>query len=131
MNIGTEVPYQAFPSIGYAISISQSGRMSLPVSPSSYIYSQFKHVSGVPAPEGVGGVNINKLAIIDTLVEQISRMRKQPDPFLASEDQDSENRANAMITQYQNQIRSIQTASASNPYAPAAPFVGAVFSISI
>ena len=130
MNIGT-VPYQAFPSIGYAISISESGRLSLPVSSSAYIYSQFKNVSGVPAPDGVGGVNINKLAIIDTLIEQISRMKKQPDPFIASEEQDSENRVNAMISQYQDQIRNIQTASAGNPYAPAAPFVGAVFSISI
>ena len=131
MNIGS-VPYHAFPSIGHAISISQNGgRMSLPVSPSSYIYSQFKHVSGVPAPDGVRGVNISKLAIIDSLVDQISRMKREPEPLSGMEDQDWENRLSMIIDQYQNQLRKIQTASAGNPYAPSAPFLGTLFNISV
>ena len=131
MNIGS-VPYHAFPSIGHAISISQTGdRMSLPVSPSSLIYAQFKHVSGVPATDGVQGVNISKLAIIDTLVEQISRMKNQPKSIFEGQDQENEERINARIEHMQNQIRNIPTASAANPYAPAAPLLGAVFSISI
>ena len=130
MNIGS-VAYQPFPSIGYAISASHSGKMSLPVSPSSYIYSHFKHVSGVPAPDGVSGVNINKLAIIDTLIEQLSRMKKQPETAFQGTDQDNEKRINTLINDYQNRIRNIQTASANNPYAPTAPLVGAVFSISV
>jgi len=129
MNIGT-VPYHAFPSMGYAISISQSGRMSLPVSPSSLIYAHFEHVSGVPAPDGVRGVNINKLKIIDTLVGQLSKMKQEPDPFLG-EQEDWESRMYAMIDQYQGQVRNAQAASASNPYAQAAPLLGAVFSISV
>ena len=131
MNIGS-VPYHAFPSIGHAISISQTGdRMSLPVSPSSLIYAQFKHVSGVPATDGVQGVNISKLAIIDTLVEQISRMKNQPKSIFEGQDQENEERINARIEQMQNQIRNIPTASANNPYAPTAPLLGAVFSISV
>ena len=130
MNIGT-VPYHAFPSIGYAISISQGGKMSLPVSPSSYIYSHFKNVSGVPAPDGVSGVNINKLKIIDTLIEQLSRMKKQSGPFPDMEEQDGEGDINARIEQYQNQIRMIQEANANSPYAPQAPLTGVVFNISV
>ena len=130
MNIGS-VPYQPFPSIGYAITASHGGKMSLPVSPSSYIYSHFKHVSGVPAPDGVSGVNINRLAIIDTLIEQLSRMKKQPETAFRRTDQDNETRINSLINDYQNRIRNIQTASANNPYAPAAPLIGAVFSISV
>ena len=129
MNIGS-VPYHAFPSIGYAISISQSGRVSLPVSPSSLIYAHFEHVSGVPAPDGVRGKNINKLKIIDTLVGQLSRMKQEPDPFLGDQE-DWESRVNAMIDQYQNQVRNVQVASASNPYAQAAPLMGAVFNITV
>jgi hypothetical protein len=130
MNIES-IPYQTFPSIGYAISVSQGGRMSVPVSPSSYIYSQFKHISGVPAPEGVSGVNINKLKIIDTLIEQISRMKKQPEPLFETKDQDSEMQLNALIEQYHNQILAIQASNASNPYAQIAPFTGAIFSITV
>jgi hypothetical protein len=130
MNIGS-VPYQTFPSMGYAISVSQSGRTSLPVSPSAYIYSQFKHVSGTPAPEGTPGVNINKLRIIDTLIEQLTKMKKMPEIMDELYMQNGDNRINAMIDQYQNQIRSIQTANANNPYAPLAPLTGSVFSLSV
>ena len=137
MNIN-EIPYPAFPSMGYAISIAQSnGRVSVPVSPAAYIYSQFKHVSGVPAPEGVRGVNIDKLKILDTLIGQLSRMKQQPETFDSLEsmaigpDQGNEQRINTLIVQYQNQVRTTQAANANNPYAASAPMVGAIFSISV
>ena len=136
MSIGT-VAYQAFPSIGYVMSISQNGsisqggRMSMPVSPSSYIYSQFRHVSGVPAPEGVQGVTISKLAIIDSLIEQISRMDRQPHLLFGNEDLSDESRVNALIEQYHSQVRNMQTANAGNPYATSTPLLGAVFNISV
>lgn len=128
MNI-VSVPYHTFPSIGYAINASQSGRMSLPVSSSSYIYSHFKHVSGVPAPEGVRGVNINKLKILDTLIEQLSRMKKEPYTALYGDEQTEEDRINAMIERYQGQIRLVQATNAAFPYRPAAPDAGMVFSL--
>jgi len=134
MNIG-DIPYPAFPSMGYAITIAQSnGRASVPVSPSAYIYSHFEHVSGVPAPEGVKGVNIDKLKILDTLIGQLSRMKQEPDPselFGAGTDQGNEKRINTLIEQYQNQVRTTQAANANNPYAAPAPLVGAIFSISV
>lgn len=130
MNIGT-VPYHTFPSIGYAINASQGGRMSLPVSPSSYIYSHFKHVSGVPAPEGVRGVNINRLKILDTLIEQLTKLKKRPEPYISGQGADEEKRIDALIDQYQGQIRAAQAASALVPYGPAAPSSGAVFSLSV
>lgn len=130
MNIGV-VPSNAFPSIGYAITASQGGKMSLPVSPASYIYSHFKHVSGTPAPEGVRGVNISRLKILDTLIEQLNRLKKQPHLSFEGEGQDSEERINALIEQYQSQLRVAQAASAAVPYGPAAPVTGAVFSLSV
>jgi hypothetical protein len=133
MNI-SDIPYPAFPSMGYAISISQSGKASVPVSPSAYIYSNFEHINGVPAPEGVRGVNIDKLKILDTLLEQLSRIKKQsetPETALAGIDEDDEQRINVLIEEYQNQIRSTQAANANNPYAAPAPLIGALFSISV
>jgi len=131
MNVGI-VPYQAFPSFGLAITASQSGRMAMPVSPSSYIYSQFKHVSGVPAPEGVKGVNINKLKIIDALIEQISKMKNMPEfSAIDSEENISDKRINALIEQYNNQVKNIRAAGMNNPYAQVSSLIGAVFSISI
>jgi hypothetical protein len=125
------VSYNAIPSIGYAISASQNqtGRMSLPVSPTSYIYSQFKHVSGVPAPEGVQGVNISRLKIIDTLIEQLTQMKKQPEPLLAVKDQDADRAIDALIEQYQNQVRTVQENRANSPYALAPPPTGSLFNL--
>lgn len=128
MNIRA-IPQHNFPSIGYAISASRGGKTSLPVSRSTYIYSHFKHVSGVPAPEGVRGVAINKLKILDTLIEQLSRMKKQPDPFAGDSAVDEEKRINALIEQYQGQIRVAQATTFAMPYAPAAPVSGAIFSL--
>jgi len=144
MNIESVTSYHAFPTIEYAInasqsSISQGVKASLPVAPSAAIYAHFKHVSGVPAPEGVQGVNINKLKIIDTLIEQISKMKKQPDtsalypadvqPLTDMSGQSDEKRINALIDKFQNQVR--QAVHTDSPYAPTAPLTGAIFNISV
>ena len=129
MNIGAVSSYHAFPTIEYAINASQTGKASLPVSPSAAIYAHFKHVSGVPASEGVSGVNITKLKIIDTLIDQLTKLKKQPDPLTEGIEQDDK-RLNALIDKYQTQIR--QTVTGGSPYAPAAsPLVGAIFNISV
>ncbi|MDR2742531.1 MAG: hypothetical protein LBB98_10310 [Treponema sp.] len=110
------MPTSALPSMGYAISASRSGRMSLPVAPANYIYSHFKHISGVPAPEGVRGVTINKLKILDVLIEQLSQIKKQPEMNL--EFSPSNDRIDALIEQYRSQIRQAQVASTIMPYKP-------------
>ena len=125
MNIGS-VPNNAFPSIGYAISAASAGRMSLPVAPGQVIYSHFKHVSGIPAPEGTQGVNISKLKILDTLIEQLSRMKKQASSDLGAMEESDEKRINALIEQYQQQIKAAQAVSI---YTPATPAAGLLFNI--
>jgi hypothetical protein len=120
----------AIPSIGYAISASQSGKMSLPVSPRAYIYSHFRHVSGVPAPEGARGVSISKLKVLDVLIEQLVQIKKQPRPNLA--EAPSDRQIDALIDRYETQIRQAQAASAALPYrpAPAAP-AGVLFNLGV
>lgn len=121
----------AIPSIGYAIRASDAGKMSLPVSPASYIYSHFKHVSGVPAPEGIRGVAITKLKILDVLIEQLGQIKKAPADIDFGGLVPSDERVDALISQYESQIRSARAANAVIPYtpAPAAP-TGALFSLS-
>ncbi|GHV82048.1 hypothetical protein AGMMS49991_06060 [Spirochaetia bacterium] len=119
----------ALPSIGYAISASHSGRMSLPVSPSAVIYSQFKHVSGVPAPEGTQGVAINKLKVLDVLIEQLSRIKRQPQPEMASRESLSDDQINALIDQYETQIRQAQVVGAAMPYKATPAPMGMMFNL--
>ena len=120
------IPYQTFPCIGYATNAINNGRKSLPVAPGLVIYSQLKHISGTAAPEGTQGVNITKLRILDTLIEQLSKMKNKPAPDFGNLEGTDEQRINALIEQHQNQIRAAQSVSV---YAPAAPAVGALFNI--
>jgi hypothetical protein len=103
--------------------------MSLPVAPSSLIYSHFEHVSGVPAPDGSRGVTINKLKILNVLIEQLGQIKKQPQNTGPAGPL-SDDRIDVLIEQYESQIRSAQAANAAMPYKPrpAAP-LGAVFSL--
>jgi len=127
MNVGA-IPHQAFPTMGYAITASSAGKASLPVAPGLVIYSHFKHVSGTPAPEGTQGVNISKLRILDTLIEQLSRMKKQAQTDFGNAEGTDEERINALIEQYQKQIKAAQAVSV---YTPAAPATGALFNIAV
>ena len=127
------IPHQVYPSFGYAITAASNGGTSLPVAPGMLIYSHFKHVSGTPAPEGTQGVNISKLRILDTMIEQLSKMKSRD--LIKSEaqsdfpiDGNNEERINALIEHYQSQIKTAQNVSI---YIPAAPATGALFSIAV
>jgi len=127
MNIGN-IPYHAFPSIGHAINAAGEGRMSVPVAPGQVIYSHFKHVSGTPAPEGTTGVNISKLNIINTLIDQLEKMKNRPSVEVSQIDENDEKRINALIEHYQKQIK---TAQSTGIYTPIAPETGALFNLTV
>jgi hypothetical protein len=125
MNIGN-IPYHAFPSIGYAISAAVDGRMSVPVVPSQMIYAHFKHVSGTPAPEGTTGANVSKLKILNTIIDQLQRIRKSSTIDFGALNENDENSISMMIEQYQQQLKLVQT---SGIYTPAPPATGLLFNI--
>ena len=118
----------AYSSYGYTLNAFSSGKMSLPVAPSSYIYSQFKHVSGTPAPEGTHGVAITKLKILDVLIDQMREMKKQPS---FNTQNLSDDHIDALIAQYEGQIKAARAANVVMPYTPApqAP-AGVLFNMS-
>ena len=119
--IHAALPNYPVPSVGYAITAAAHGRMSLPVAPSAYIYSHFKHVSGVPAPEGVRGVSISKLKILDALIEQLNRIKEQKVPAFSPRGKMSEEQIDALINQYETQVRQASTAQTAAPYKSASP----------
>ncbi|MDR2899954.1 MAG: hypothetical protein LBV20_00340 [Treponema sp.] len=109
--------YSLSPNLGYAMSISSSGRASFPVSPSNYIYSHFKHVSGIPAPDGMQGVSISKLKVLDVMIERLSKMKQQPDMMNTADGKEmSEKQIDALIETYKNEMKQAQIASEAMPY---------------
>ncbi|MCL2881001.1 MAG: hypothetical protein FWF29_12230 [Treponema sp.] len=130
MNVG-KIPFFDFPSIGSALTASQGQRISLPVSPASYIYSQFRHVSGVPAADGVQGVSIAKLSILDAVLNEISRINETPSPSLTVQGNTADKHLGNLIEHFQAQVSQAHSTQASNPYHASAPLVGMAVSVQV
>jgi hypothetical protein len=101
----------AFSSIGYNIRIYGNKKLSFPVSHSNYIYSQFEHVAGTPAPEGIHGVTITKLKTLDVLIDKLVEIKKEGTSHINLGGSLSDDRIDALIRQYEYQIRQAKAAT--------------------
>jgi len=105
---------RGIPNISIAYTLPQDGRLSVPVNPSSMIYSQLRYVTGTPAPEGTQGVNISKLNILNALIGQLNQVERGgiDMPLPGAQDIDT------LIEGYRIQIEQSIAASAAMPYIP-------------
>ena len=112
---------------------NQGGRMSLPVDSSALIYSHFRHVSGIPAPEGTQGVSISKLNLLDVLIGRLDQIKNSSALLTtAAGERLDAGHIDALIETYRSQIRQAQAASAAMPYIPSPNAQsGALFSLNI
>ncbi|MDA3956394.1 hypothetical protein [Oceanispirochaeta sp.] len=93
-----------------------SGRISLPVSRAQSPYAQFKYVQGVPTKSPGGSVSINRLRVLNTLINSI--VTRSENPGLHPEiSKMSDESVKALIGQYSSQLHS--ALKASTPYAAA------------
>lgn len=114
-------------AFSYSSSISSSGssgKLYVPVSRLSLIYSNFDHVSGVAAKTGQNGVSISKIRILNSLIERLSAIQNEPKKSVQNI---SENQAEVLIKNYQKQI----SQAVQNPYIinGAKPMPGDLFQI--
>ncbi len=117
-------------SYSLASVVSAGGRTSVPVKASQFMYSQFKYVAGFPAKNGQQGVSVDKLKILNTLIDQLVSMKqKDIHPRIGARGELSDKQLDALITQYQEQV-STATAIASNlDYKPVLPMGGTVINL--
>jgi hypothetical protein len=54
------------------------GKISLPVAREYSLYARFKHVQGVPSETGKGTVPFNRLVVLNSLIEGLSKKQEQP-----------------------------------------------------
>ena len=82
--------------------ISAGGRAYLPVDSKQVVYSQFQYVAGVPRTEDQSGVSIGKLKILNTLIDQLVRMREseQHDKLLANQTDKGDEQTLDMMIDY-------------------------------
>jgi hypothetical protein len=114
------------------------GALYVPVSPSAVVYAQFDHIHGIAASSGQNGVSVNRISILNALIEQLVSMKTQgsdnknilPDSSEALEL--SEAQQDMLIQSYQKQISdSIAQAQEQGLYGFAGlmPQSGTVFNI--
>ena len=111
---------------------SASGILNVPVKPSAVIYSQLDYVHGVSAGRGENGVPINRIRILNTLINQLVSMKKE-----SSVQKDfgglSEEQKDSLIKSYQQQIQNevarVQSQPASYALAGLMPETGSVISV--
>lgn len=117
-------------SYGMIPLISSGGRTHIPVKPSQYVYSQFQYVAGYPAKNGQEGVSIDKLKILNTLIDQLVSMKqKNIPPKLAAQGDITDKQIDALINQYQEQIKVTTAASINLPYKPPMPQTGTIVNL--
>ncbi|MCL2478684.1 MAG: hypothetical protein FWF22_04230 [Treponema sp.] len=115
----------SFPAMGFALNVPAGSKAALPVAPSSLIYSHFKHVNGIPAPEGSQGVTISKLNMLDILIEQMGQGKNsaaRPDSGTP------ESLLDSMIDSYRNKMLQANT---SMPYSAFTAETGSLFSLTV
>lgn len=106
-----------------------SGKLFVPVSPSAVIYAQFNHISGVAAPKGQSGVSISKIQILNSLIENLSKIKGAQNSKTKSVKL-TEGQVDVLIEKYQKEIaRSVQASQAQFMLNGAKPEAGALFSV--
>lgn len=108
---------------------SGAGRISLPVPASQLLYSGFEHVTGVPAPEGGTALSIDRLKILDVLIDRLSSVKSEPLAAREAPSSLTSGRVDALIEQYGSELHAL-AAAPSLPYAqvPSIPS-GSLFSL--
>lgn len=106
-----------------------SGKLFVPVNPSAVIYAQFNHISGIAAPKGQNGVSISKIQILNSLIENLTRIKgAQNSPKKSAKI--TQEQADALIKNYQKQIaQAVQASQAQFMLNGAMPEAGALFSV--
>ena len=111
---------------------SASGILNVPVKPSAVIYSQLDYVHGVSAERGENGVPINRIRILNTLINQLVSMKKDNSVQKDFEGL-SDEQTDSLIKSYQQQIQSEVARAQAQPvfYALAGlmPETGTVISV--
>lgn len=115
-----EVLASNFVPLGYIYAARYGeGRATVPVLRSQALYANFAHVSGVAAQDGTAAYSIDKLHILEVLIDRLESVKSQPLPAAEAPSSLKAPRVDALIQQYGAELHAIATAPAL-PYAPSA-----------
>jgi hypothetical protein len=94
-----------------------AGRLTVPVPKNQVLYANFRHIAGVPAPEGSPAFGVDKLHILDVLIGRLESIKTEPLAAAQAPEELTASRIDALIAQYGAEIHTLAAAPAM-PYAP-------------
>ena len=111
-----------------------SGKLYVPVNSHYVGYAQFDHVSGISAGRGQQGVPLNKLSILNTLIDRFLSLKSDGTELVSKEEAGglTDSQLDAMITHVQTQMKDALQSATFIPYGlsgAAMPLTGTVFSL--
>jgi hypothetical protein len=95
---------------------TNSGRINIPVSRAQSPYAQFKYVQGVPASSKGHAVPVNRLRILNNLIDSLVQL-KESNTIQPKVSHLSDEAIDAMITQYAGKLHDA-VSTPSIPYSP-------------
>ena len=109
-----------------------TGKIALPVRKSQYLYSNLKHVTGIPAAgRENSGYSLMKLKALDNLIERLGQFGKKPEtpqPEISQVDGGTAS-ITALIDQYAADLH--QIAVMNTPYTDSGIETGLLFNLSV
>ena len=104
-------------SYSYASMHNASGKVAIPVKPSMVIYSQLEHISGYADPKDSSGISLNKVYMLNTLIDKVSASKVETTAGKIDIKGLSEEQLDTMISDYQAKLQTQLSTAKTNPYA--------------
>ncbi|MBR6214905.1 MAG: hypothetical protein IKQ84_00660 [Spirochaetaceae bacterium] len=104
-------------SYSYASTHNASGKVAVPVKPYMVIYSQLEHISGYADPKGSNSISLNKVYMLNTLIDKVSSSNVDSASKKIDTTGLSEAQIDSMISDYQAKLQTQLSTAKANPYA--------------
>ena len=104
-------------SYSYASTHNASGKVAVPVKPYMVIYSQLEHISGYADPKGSNSISLNKVYMLNTLIDKVSSSNVDSASKKIDTTGLSEEQIDSMISDYQAKLQTQLSTAKANPYA--------------
>lgn len=102
-----------------------ANRVSVPVDQSLVMYSRYRHVHGIPSYDKDGGLPLERLRVLDTLIDRLINLRTGG-PLVKDVEALSSNEINQLIEDYQAELHNALKRKMSFPDFNQSPDVGLV-----
>lgn len=123
------IPPQTVPIANIVTATFTPGQtVALPVSPGELIYAHFRHISPVPAPPGSEGFSLDKLRMLENLIDRLVAT-KGGGAFVKSVEGLKPKEVDMLIARYQMSLHEATRSQPPAPYLPAAAAPGAILNL--